>query len=82
MRALRLRLVVSCCVLATVLSACGGGSGGGTTTYDASLLDGSLTVNPMGDPIEGGFSAGGTYAIIAGPTNAMTNPGMYFLMRR
>ena len=44
--------------------------------------DGALVVDPMGEPLEGGLSSGGTFAAFGGPTPAMTNPRLYLLMRR
>lgn len=56
-------------------------AGPDVVSYNAAA-DGALTVDPMGDPLEGGFSSGGEFAAFAGPTSAMTNPRMYLLMRR
>jgi len=44
--------------------------------------DGTLVVNPGGDPMHGGFSAGGAFFVIAGPDAAMTTPGFYVGLRR
>ena len=56
-------------------------SGPAIVTY-AAAADGGLIVDGTGEPLIGGCSPGGTYAIFAGPNAAMTNPRFYVLMRR
>ena len=56
-------------------------SGPENVSYTAAA-DGALVVDPLGEPLEGGFSAGGAFAVIVGPNAAATNPRLYVLMRR
>lgn len=56
-------------------------SGPDVVSY-AAAADGGLIVDAVGEPLEGGFSAGGAFAVLAGPTTAMTNPRIYVLLRR